>query len=340
MRIKRFSILFVIVWGLLWSNFLLSQSQEEEIPDRDYYGKVVIQVIDANTSEPVNEIFRVNFFDPIKVSKLREDPFDTSSLVWYGKTNTKGRLIANLKPGTYYLQFIPESSESKYEYEPSPLLSERNRQTVFVEDQKITEVFKKMHYGGKLKIVLVDPDGNKINPRVSFSPDVQISLDINSEYFDFGIFNFVTLTTFDLTKGKDDLNDGEMVIGRLYPGKYHISIDFDSSGFKYKEMDNIEVFRNQTTTAEVIVDIFDKTGIEGYITDQNGTPLKDFFVRIDNAVAKTNQNGFYRIIGIDEGIHDIDIANELDTTRVITNFSEVYIVEGMMIRKDFVLEIN
>ena len=340
MRVRRIFVLLIIVLGMIGSKPALTQQQEDEHWDRDNFGKVVIQVIDAITSKPVNEIFRVNFFDPLKVSKLREDPFDTSSLVWYGKTNTKGHLTAKLKPGNYYLQFIPESSESKYEYEPSPLLSDRNRQTVFVENQKITEVFKKIYYGGKLKIILVDPDGNKINPREIFSPDAKIKLDIDSDYFDFGILPFDSLTTFDLTEGKDDLNDGEMVIGRLYPGKYHISIDFGTSGYKYKEMDNIQVLRNQTTTAEVIVDIYNKTGIEGYITDQNGTPLKDFYVRIDNAVAKTNQSGFYRIIGIDEGTHDIDITNELDTTRIITNFSEVYIVKGMMIRKDFVLEIN
>ena len=340
MRVKRIFVFLVLVLGLIGSKPVLAQSQDGDQWDQDNYGKVVIQVIDAITSEPVKEVFRVNFFDSLRVMNLKENPFDTSSLEWYGRTNIKGHLAANLKPGTYYLQFIPESSESKYEYEPSPLLSDRNRQTVFVEAQKITEVFKKMHYGGKLKIVLVDPDGNKINPRLTFSPNAQISLDINSDYFDFGILPFVTLTTFDLTEGKDDLNDGELVVGRLYPGKYHISVDFGYSGYKYKEMDNIQVFRNQTTTAEVIVDIYDKTGIEGYITDTNGTPLKDFYVRIDNTEAKTNKNGFYRIVGIDKGIHHIYTTIGELSTKIISKHAEVEIVKGMIIRKDFVLEIK
>lgn len=342
MRLRSIFVLLVLFFGLIGLNPAIAQTQEEEQWDRDNYGKVVVQLIDANTLEPVKELFRVNFFDSLKVMNLKEKPFDTSSLEWYGETNNKGHLVAKLKPGVYYLQFIPESTESKYEYEPSPLLSERNRQPIAVESQKITEVLKKINNGGKLKIILVDPNGKRINPQADFSSDINIEVTINTEEFDFGIFPVDTKTAVKLTDGKDDLNDGEVVIGRLYPGKYKILINFGLLGYKHKNINDIQVSRNQTTITEVVVDINNSTGIEGFITDQNGNPLKNLYVDIDSTQSKTDQNGFYRIVGIDTGNHLIGItSHSYEYNGIFINeIFRVEIIKGMIIQKDFVIKIQ
>lgn len=342
MKVGNILMLLALFFGLIGSNCVTAQTQEAEPLDEDNYGKVLIKVIDVNSLEPVKEIFRVNFFNSIKVLELREKPFDTSSLEWYGKTDNKGHLITRLTPGVYYLQFIPKKSESKYEYEPSPLLSERNRQQITVESYKITEVIKKANYGGKLNIILVDPNGKRINPQVDFFNDIKIKLIIDSEEYDFGIFPVDTMTAVKLTEGKDDLNDGEVVIGRLYPGKYKIEIDFGLLGYKHQHIMGIQISRNQTTITEVVVDINNNTGIEGIITDQNGNPLSNLYVNIDSTQTKTDQNGFYRIVGIDEGEHLMGISSkpyEYNGIFINTVF-RVKININMINRKDYEIEIQ
>jgi len=96
----------------------------------------VIQIFDKDTGEKVNEIFTVYFFKSL-------DPWISNSLETYAETNNKGYLVIKLKPGIYYLQFLPESCQSKYELEPSPVVAEDNRQMITVESGKITEVFEK-----------------------------------------------------------------------------------------------------------------------------------------------------------------------------------------------------
>jgi hypothetical protein len=149
------------------------------------------------------------------------------------------------------------------------------------------------------------------------------------------------MTARTLTARKDDLNDGEVVIGRLYPGKYHIQIDFGLLGYKYKEIKDIQVSRNQTTITQVLVDINDGIGIEGYITDQNGNPIKNLYVVIDSTYSKTGQNGYYRIVGIDAGNHLIRISTEsFEQNEFYLNKSfRVEIIKGKILRKDFAFNI-
>jgi hypothetical protein len=291
------------MFGIIGTNLLDGVPQEEW--DADNFGKVVIQVFDKSTGEKVNEIFTVYFFKSLEAG-------DSSSLEWYAKTNNKGYLVIKLKPGIYYLQFLPESSRSKYELEPSPVVSEKNRQMIKVESGKITEVLKKANYGGKLKIILIDPTGRKINPKEEFFEDISITASLVSES-DFGLFMNESMTIEKLTGKNDDLNDGEVFIGRLYPGKYDISISFGFLGIRKQRIKDIQIFRNQTTEKEVVININDNTGIEGYVTDQNGVPLNNLTVKIKDAKSRTDKNGYYRIVGVDEGRHSIHVHSSLVT---------------------------
>ena len=302
--------------------------------DADNFGKVVIQVFDKSTGEKVNEIFKVNFFNSLEAG-------NSSSFERFAKTNNKGYLVIKLKPGIYYLQFLPESCQSKYELEPSPVVSEKNRQMIKVESGKITEVLKKANYGGKLKIILVDPTGRKINPKEEFYEDIAISTFLGSDG-NFGLFLNDVMSVRELTGKKDDLNDGEVVIGRLYPGKYDISISFGFLGIRKQEIKYIQVFRNQTTVKEIVLDVNASTGIEGYVMDHNGVPLKDLRVEIQDAKGRTDKNGYYKIVGIDEGRHIISVYSSLvaDDDIFINKSYYTEIVKNIIIRKDFVIEIK
>jgi len=336
MRLRNIFVLLVLFFALIVSNPELAQNQEEEQWDKDNYGKVVIQVLDVN-SEPVKEIFNVIFFNSLKLDGLQDIDKITELI---RKTNDKGHLVVNLKPGIYYLQYLPESIQSKYAYEPSPLLTEFNRQQIAVESQKITKVFKKVNYAGKLKIVLVDPNGTNLNPEEVFSKNFGISLNLFSGNGLVGCYMNEYKSEKDLTKGTDDLNDGRLVIGRLYPGEYGISINFGSMGYKGKIINDIQIFNNQTTVKEILVNINDTTGIEGYVTDQYGNPLENLYIEVDGAMFETDKNGYYRIVGIDVGIHDIDISSGELSEIIITKHSKVEIINDIIVKKNFKIELK
>lgn len=334
MRKTIFCVLVILVVGIISSHVLMAVPQEEG----DNYGKVIIQVVDVDTGEPVNEVFRVNFYNSL-LEAGNDKSFERSA-----KTDNSGYLLVKHKPGIYYLQFQPESSNSKYEIEPSPVLSENNRQKISVEIGKVTEVLKKANYGGYLKIILVDSTGKKINPKEEFPEkleDVGISAYLSGEGL-FGFYIADSKSVSGLTNGIDDLNDGEVIVGRLYPGSYEISVFFGFLGIKKQEVKGIQLFRNQTTIQEVVIDANADTGIEGYVTDQNDAPLKYLEVEIQKATSKTDKNGYYKIVGIKEGRYIISVHSSLvaDDDIFINKSFYIDIFKNKIIRKDFVMKIK
>ena len=61
------AIFFVLVVGIINSRVLLAVPQEDG--DRDNNGKVIIQVVDFDTGEPVNEVFSVYFYNSLFLIK-------------------------------------------------------------------------------------------------------------------------------------------------------------------------------------------------------------------------------------------------------------------------------
>lgn len=332
MKRKIFYVLGILFIGIICINLLDGVPQKEW--DADNFGKVVIQVFDKSTGEKVNEIFTVYFFKSL-------DIWIDNSLETYAKTNNKGYLVIKLKPGIYYLQFLPESSQSKYEKEPSPVVAEENRQMITVESGKITEVLKKANYGGKLKIILVDPTGRKINPKEEFFEDIAISAFLDSKNFS-GLHLNYRVSISRLTRIKNDLSDGEAVVGRLYPGNYEMSIGFGSLGIRKQIIKGVEISRNQTTVKEIVINVNASTGIEGFVMDHNGVPLKDLEVEIQDATSVTDKNGYYRVVGIDEGRHLISVCHSMvtDDDLFINKSFYIEIVKDVIVRKDFVIEIK
>ncbi len=335
MNRKIFYFLGILFVGIICTNLLDGVPQEEW--DADNFGKVVIQVFDKSTGEKVNEIFTVYFFNSLEPGT----PVIDNSIETYAETNNKGYLVIKLKPGIYYLQFLPESCQSKYELEPSPVVAEENRQMIKVESGKITEVLKKANYGGKLKVILVDPTGRKINPKEEFFEDIAISAFLDSENFS-GLYLNYRVSISRLTRIKNDLSDGEAEVGRLYPGNYDMSIGFGSLGIRKQTIKEVKILRNQTTVKEIVIDVNAGTGIEGYVTDHNGVPLKDLMVEIQDAASRTDKNGYYRVVGIDEGRHIIRVRHSMVTDDGLFINKSFYteIVKNIIIRKDFVIEIK
>ena len=59
-KLKRF-LLGVLIVGFISTN--LYSIPQEDVWDRDYYGRLTGKVVDAITGELVNEAFHINLFD-------------------------------------------------------------------------------------------------------------------------------------------------------------------------------------------------------------------------------------------------------------------------------------
>lgn len=336
MKRAIFCVLVVLVIGIISSRVLLAVPPDSS--DMDNYGKVNIRVVDIDTGKPVNEVFKITFYNSL-LEGGNDESFER-----YAQTDSRGHAIVTLRPGIFYMQFQPESSNSKYEFEPSPVLSEKNRQKISVEIGKVTEVLKKVNYGGHLKIILVDPTGKKIIPKEDFPGKFEntgIFAHVSGEGL-FGCYIANSKSVSALTDGRDDLNDGEAIVGRLYPGIYDITISFGFSGIKKQEITGIQVFRNQTTVQEIVIDIDTTTGIEGYVTDQNGNPLESMEIKIQNAAVRTDQNGYYKIVGLTEGRYIISVHSSLvaDDDIFINEAFSIDIINNRLIQRDFILKLS
>jgi len=206
---------------------------------------------------------------------------------------------------------------------------------------RLLKFLKKANYGGKLKVILVDPTGRKINPKEEFFEDIALSAFLDSENFS-GLHLNYRVSISRLTGIKNDLSDGEAVVGRLYPGNYELSIGFGSLGIRKQTIKEVEIFRSQTTVKEIVIDVNASTGIEGYVIDHNGVPLKDLVVEIQDATSVTDKNGYYRVVGIDEGRHLIRVRHSMvtDDDLFINKSLYIEIIKNVIIRKDFVIEIK
>lgn len=283
MRRTIFCALVVLVVAIISSHMLMAVSQESG----DNYGKVIGQIVDQETGEPVNEVFRVIFYDS------KSDGF----VIDYEKTDANGRFSLELIPNIYYISIFPMSENSKYCILPSPFkLNEEKRHKVKIEKGKITQIQLKALIGGGIKIYTADLSNVKFNPQEKFDQK-------------FDITAFVKSPILIGNAGKDDLNDGELTVGRLYQGIYSVEVKFEGLGFSTIRKDNILVEKGKVTDVLINIDLSDNTGIEGIVTDANGMALggvsvtfthKDLKAKADYE-AITNESGYYILKGILDG---------------------------------------
>lgn len=261
--------------------------------DKENFGKVIIQIIDQDTSNPVNEEFDIELYD----SKKNDYPVN---LIETKTTDKTGRLTLELVPYTYYLQFYPNFNDSKYCVSPYPyFIKAEDRPAIKVEPGKITYFQKKATTGGTLKIYTADMNNVRFNPQEKFKQEFHISTFVNSNDIYIGV-----------NVGQDDLDDGELTIKKLHPGVYWIRVEFRGLGYIDVEKKDITVYKDKITEVIINVNLADNTGVEGVITDANGTLLDNAdltFSPRDRAkigqgfVAMTDNNGYYKIEGMPAG---------------------------------------
>lgn len=293
MNIRNLFFLVVLFFGLIGS-YVLCEGQ-----DADDYGKLIGWVVKPISGDPVNEVFKIEFY--------RCDTHELmGSLLTEAETDKRGHFSIKLRPDKYCLHFFPESKQSKYCIEPSHFKNNQYCFPVLIEKGKVTNFIKKAIPGGTLKINLKDMDGEKINHE-KFPGGSRISITIKSSNY--------LIPELATNISDDNLDDGEMTINRLYPDIYSIIIAFRGTGYRSQTIDNVKIDEGKVTEIDFLVDIEDITGIEGKIVDINGKVVK--YARIF-MLAKflvsgefntyTDNYGKYRISGLPEGKYRIGIS--------------------------------
>ncbi len=332
-----FVFVLMVVAITLWGNHL-TWGRESQGYGPGKTGKVLIQVIDAGTFLPVNEIFEVCFINPAIETEPGLRHYESC-----GSTDNNGRAVIEVKPGLYYLQFEPEDLDSIYEMDPSPILFSESRQKITVKDGQYTPVVKKVHRGGTLKIVLTDASGNKINPGQMFSRPGEIKADIDA-FGKIGVFDKGSISHTWLTKPTETFEDGEVLIKRLPQGAYSVTVRFGRLGIMdISVKEKIQISRGSTSVCKIPVNLNpgNITGIEGYIKDLNGNPLKKIEVCSSDIKCLTDDNGFYRLLGINanrKSILVIDDSNLASTGKMLFESVEVKLTEGKVVRKDITID--
>lgn len=302
MRTMKVWFLLVLVVGVLASTVWGQNSTE-----KDDTGKFIIQIIDPETGAPVNEKFTIFFYN------LADEDWDSEKA--YFTTDNKGFISRDFYPREVGVLIAPPAENSKYcrFFHPYFITMPEEYRKIFtfvikIEKGKITRVTKKAIIGGSVRIKLVDLAGNTVNPETSF-PGLKVKIQagvINKNLYD-GTINFGIL------------EKGETLLTGLFPdNSYEIQLQTLGLGCGVLKKSNIEVRKKEVTDVLFSIDVNDQTGVEGILTDKNGSPLKDAQVYIDsidtsdNTTGKdiealTNNSGYYKLTGLKEGRYEIYI---------------------------------
>jgi len=287
MKRKVIFILIILMFDL---SFSFSYGNQRD----DNYGKLVGWIIDPVSNKPVNETFLIEFFNcnelgPLKTYFIRIN------------TNEKGYLSIELKPRHYCIIISPELKTSKYSIEPDDCYY-----PIIIEKGKITEFKKKATIAGLLKIKIIDIKGKLINIHEKFPTHSEVIAFLTSPN------NTFSLISSDLSD--DDFKDGEILLHTLYPNTYSIKMTFRYTGFKSLEKHNIIIESGKITEVDFVVDISNETAIEGIVLNKNGYPIKNAEVYLTpnfpvegDFRTYTNQDGYYKLRGLPEGLFTIHV---------------------------------
>ena len=292
----------------------------------DECGKIVGWIIDSESNKPVKEEFAVTIFPYFGITdKL---PGDIYAL----KTRT-GHFSIGVKTGRYFITFTPYSEGTKYAEYCNPYYFKQD-QMIEVEKGKITEIRKKVSEGGYLKVIIVNTNYQRVNFRDYFeNGSVRVWLDNDDKGY-----------RESYTFMKEELVAGEKTIMNLVPGTYSIQSYFPESGYGVSKEDFIDIESKKISEYMVVIDSSDDTGIHGFVKDINGVPLKGVEILICQDIENygikgfadtiSNDSGYYRIIGIEEGIYML---------RVECDFKDFYlynikITGNQLLSKDIIID--
>jgi hypothetical protein len=287
-------LLVVSVLALIVAKGLNGVPQQEWLIDKDNYGKVVGRIVDEDTWEPVKEAFLLAFL----YSDRDDYGFNIEDKL---ETTDQGTFEIKLHPNVYSIQFCPLAENSKYCIFPYPFnLEEKERVLVKVEKGKITVFQLEAPLGGTIKIYTVNQNNVKVDPSMIFNQKFKIQVDIHNPVYR------------GVNEGKDNLNDGEFIVNRLYPGTYSLEVSFEGLGYPEVKKENILVEKGKTTEVLVNINLNDNTGIEGILTDVNGVALATAYVGFVHKdikgsggffTAYADKNGYYQLKGMPEGYY-------------------------------------
>lgn len=339
-------MLVICLVGLITATYIFSQSRLGDLPDCDdgNCGKLVGNIIDAETKDNVNENFYIAFTDC--AIKDKQKIINGEHIFYFVRSDTNGKFSAMIPEGRYCLQFWPVNPGSNYCMDPVPALNDSYSQTVYVKRGKISTIQKLAKVGGHLKILLVDTNNNKINPIELLWKKFYINVKITSEKVSPNILRIGSQT--DLL----GLNDGEFIIKNLPPEFYNVNIEFENMGYGSQSSGGIEIIRNSITEVPITVDLNNQTGIEGKITDMDNNPLKGVHVTAKSANDKellfisdfgdiyTDSEGRYRIIGLKEQKYDLFIYGKKDGVACERNRNGIEIKHGVILKMNFKLDFS
>lgn len=302
---KKFYFIFLMIMVMLGSLNLKAQDNKNN-------GKVVGQIVDEITGQPVNCIFAIKFFKKGSVDSFQPADSDTLS-------DKDGKFKFKIKPGEYGIWVIPlpllslnSVCNCKGKYARSFLWGKNdNVPYINIESRKINKVIVPVKRAGDLKIELVDQNGTKLEkvPRILFEIFSEDKWQPGN-YSSRGILHVY----------------GEVLIRRLLPGKYMLFLEGDGSGFGSKLHRNIEVKIGETTVHKAVFDPNDSSGVTGVVKYSNGDFAKgarvsvvkqgelfDGLDRAHSASIVVGDNGVYRLIGLQKGKYILScyIMNEM-----------------------------
>jgi hypothetical protein len=303
---------------------MLKGMPHEEEWDKDNYGKVIGNIVDAKTGKPVNEFFYISIFECSNAASPKD--------LGYFKTDKRGYFEQILNPGIYNLEFCPESFNSLYEMDPA-ITRIPIKQTITIKKGQITKFIKKAEYGAWLLVRFLDQNNNPLNMQNFLGKNGDIDIFVMNEVYD---YVRTPDKRFISKKDNADLNDGEYLIRCLYPQKIELLIKFGCGGYGSLMSEEMEIERGQTNEMIIVIDTNDHTGVEGIIVDELNRPIKNVRVGVsgqNSACVGTDDNGYYKIVGLKAGEYSLNIFKVVEGGFINDRY-EIVIKPNEVLKKD------
>lgn len=342
---KRFVIICLVGFVLGITPYLYSQARLGVLPDCSNLdcGKIVGSILDAETKEKVNEPFYIAFTDCNVTDKVKIA--EQKHFLYIIESAKDGDFSVYLSEGRYCLQFWPIDFESKYCPDPTPSLNPSYFQMVEVKKGHISTMQKLAETGGYLKILLVDKNTSKINPKAIFGKRVHVHAKIESDRVTPAIIRAWEYSD------KDGLNDGEAILMSMPSEMYNVNIEFSGMGYGSQMYKDIEIEKDKTNEMKVVINFNDQTGISGKITDTDDNPLSGLLVSADSVKdaeivlfndygsVYTDKNGRYKIIGLKEQTYSLQVSGKINGKKISSNFGAFEIKKGIILNKTLKIDI-
>ncbi len=317
MNAKKYLVGFICIFFVC--NFAFAQLDQFGPDD---YGKIIGQFIDPATGKPINEVFHV------VISETNPENI-VYPLMYKIETDENGRFSVEAVARDYYIRFSPTEYESKYACEPYVDYKKRIiAKVISVQKCKVTRVFLKPRYGGRLHFKLVDQDGQLINVPDVFSSK-NLFLEVKSE----GEFQCPGINI-----PGDKLFDAETFYGCLLPGKYLAPFSTRAGGIGSETVSGIEVAAGKTTIVPIEFDL--TTGISGNVIYNNSTPPTRVWIHArlqasnDSVDVLSKKDGSFRFFNLEEGVYKLDYLTVIDGKEISGE------QKGLIIKKNHITHAN